>query len=291
MITGIRFADDAGDNELVLYPFAGIEPQILTVPGPETREVTQNKAGSDGARDTTKYHGGRAVSLELVLYQDDAEGTAAIEELLDEIAAYMHPGNRPYLYVTRDGWAQERRLLLRTDQWSPSYTGYESSQQQALQLQWKCPTGIWEGPPASQIINATSTDQSGIVFPISFPLSFGTTTASGAATISNPGKTYSDFKALLYGPCQAPKLINDATGEQIAFTSDLTLTAGQYVEIDTDAHTAYLLSDTSQSRLNTVDWSATSWWRLQRGDQSVRYVPSTVSGPAQAILTYRPAWL
>jgi hypothetical protein len=68
------------------------------------------------------------------------------------------------------------------------------------------------------------------------------------------------------------------------------LGAGEYVEIDTRARTADLMS-LSNSRLNLLDFAVTSWWRIEPGDNQIRYNPTISDAGSAAVITYRPAWL
>jgi hypothetical protein len=86
-------------------------------------------------------------------------------------------------------------------------------------------------------------------------------------------------------------LINETTDERIGFTSSLVLGAGDYVEIDTRAQTALLLSSPSADRVGYLDFANSTWWRLQPGDQQIRYAPLSGSAGTAAVITYRPAWL
>lgn len=286
MITAVRLVD--GARELTVWPRTDILPDSLDVSFPAIREVTESRVDDDGERDSTLLFGARAVALSAAL----TDATYEPANLIDQVKAFLHPRTRPYLYVTQDGWDQERRIKLRVDQFAEPYVGYVASQVRAVQLQWKAPDGIWEA--ADQItvtVNADVTGTDGVTFPISFPLSWPTTMAAGATTLSNLGGIPSHFAAKLYGPCTGPSLINETTGEQITFTDALSLAAGEYVEVDTRERTAYLLSLTSQSRLNYLDFDVTSWWRAEPGDQDVRYSPSSASAGSVAVITYRPAWL
>jgi hypothetical protein len=286
VITAVRLVD--GTRELVLHPRVDVLPDSLDVSFPAIREVTEPRVDDDGERDTTLLFGARAVALSAALTDD----TYTPANLLDQVKAFLHPRTRPYLYVTDDGWGQERRILLRVDQFSEPYVGYAASQVRVVQLQWKAPDGIWEdAAETTETVNADIATSDGITFPVTFPVAFATTTATGAAQVANFGAVPSHFVAQLYGPCTAPELVNETTGERIAFTSDLSLAAGDYVEIDTRDRTAYFNSDIGQSRLRYIDWDVTSWWRVEPGDQTVRYAPSAASAGAVAVITYRPAWL
>lgn len=286
MITAVRLVD--GARELVLWPRTDILPSSLDVGFPAIRDVTEGRVDDDGERDSTLLFGARAVSLEAAFTDD----TYAPADLLDQVKQFLHPRTRPYLYVTQDGWQQERRIRLRVDQFSEPYEGYAASQVRAVQLQWRAPDGIWEAADLStETIAADVTGTDGIAFPIVFPLAWPTTQATGASQLSSLGGIPAHFVARLYGPCTAPRLLNETTGEEITFTGALTLAAGEYVEIDTRERTAYLNSLATQSRLGLLDFEVTSWWRIEPGDQAVRYVPESSSPGSVAEIDYRPAWL
>lgn len=287
MKTSVRIVD--GDRIFVVHPSTNILPQALQVGSPSVREVTESRTDDDGERDSTELFGSRAVSLNIVVLKDDVE----CERVLDQLKMFLHPRSRPYLYVVDDGWAQERRIKLRVDQWSEPYEGYVASQAREVQLQWKAPDGVWEAADAAEetIAADIATDAGGMSFPTSFPMSFAPTMAVGSTTVTNFGVIPSHFVVRLYGPCTAPTLVNETTGEQLAFTSSLSLAAGQYVEVDTREQTATAQSDASVTRLNYVDFATTSWWQLQPGDNAIRYAPKDADAGAQAVITYRPAWL
>lgn len=291
MITRARLID--GQREMALYPRDGVEPQSLTVGFPDVREVSEPRTDDDGVRDSTQLFGARAVALEMVMYEDPA----AIAVTIDELKTFLHPRLRPYLYITDDGWPiGERRIRLRADQLSEPYTGYVSSVQRQVQTQWKAPDGVWEAVDlVSVTINADVEDAGGLSFPITFPIAWTATQATGASVVTNLGGIPSHFVARLYGPCSGPELTNDTTGETIKFTGGddgLTIAAGDYVEIDTRERTAYLLSMTDASRLSDLDYTVTSWWRLEPGDNQIRYHPADGAGPGSAaVIDYRPAWL
>lgn len=290
MITGARLVD--GQRELAIYPRDGIAPQSLTVGFPDVREVAEFRADDDGVRDSTQLFGSRSVALEIVVY----EYPTVITEILDEIKGFFHPRLRPYLHINDDGWGGERRIRVRADQFSEPYSGYASRMHRNVQVQWKAPDGIWESADLTSVtINADVQGADGLRFPIAFPIAWAATQASGAGVITNLGGVPSHFVARLYGPCSGPELTNDTTGETIRFTggdNGLTIAAGDYVEIDTRERTAYLLSLTDASRLSYLDYTVTSWWRLEPGENSIRYHPADGAGAGSAaVVDYRPAWL
>lgn len=284
-LTSVKIVN--GSHEMVLLPrmSEGVRLTGIDVPYPGVREVSEPRADDDGEDDTTALFGARAASVDLLV----SKNPRAVE---DELSKYMHPRLRPYLVVEDDEWSAARRLRLRADQYASPLTVDLPQSFRRIQAQWKVPDGVWEAAEQSEETVAAdiSTDSSGMSFPLSFPLAFDTTQATGATLITNPGGIPAHFTARLYGPCTGPRLINETTGEQLRFKTALSLAAGQYVEVSTRDRSANLLS-TGNSRLTFVDFEATSWWRLEPGQNEIRYAPSDADAGAQAVILYRPAWL
>lgn len=284
--TSVTLVD--GSTSMVLLPRQDDSVWLgaLDVPSPGMREVSEPRADDDGEDDTTSKHGSRGATVELLV----GANPRAIE---DELAAFLQPDARPYLVVEDDEWTLARRLRLRVDQWSAPLTADLPSNIRKIQAQWKCPDGIWEAAEEVLVpdLSADIPSHIGLTFPVTFPATFAGTLATGAYTVNNPGTRPAWFTVRMYGPCTAPSLVNETTGEEITFTSSLVLGAGDYVDVNVRDRSAYLLSDTSQSLLGYVDFAATTWWRLARGDQSLRYAPASASAGAVAQIIYRPAWL
>ncbi len=282
-VTSARLVE--GSEQLLLYPRDGLVVMSVSAASPVVRGVTESRADDDGELDTTTRFGARAVAVELMAIETPAG-------FVEELSAWMHPGRRPHLEVEDDEWAQTRRILLRSDQWGGPIDANDAPYIRRIPAQWRAPDGVWEASEQTTLtVSADVPSSVGLSAPVSAPISLTATLASGSLQVTNLGGSPSHFTALLYGPCSAPTLINDLTGERIAFTSDLTLAAGEYVEIDTRAKTARLLSSVTASRLSYIDFSTNSWWQIQRGIQQIRYAATDPTAGSQAVITYRPVWL
>lgn len=286
MLTSVKLVN--GDREMILLPRQddGIFLQAISAPMPEVREVTEPRTDDDGIRDTTSLFGARACSIELLV----TESVRAVE---DELTRYLHPRVRPYLVVTDDGWMQARRLCLRVSQFdAPLGLDLARIDARRITVGWQVPDGIWEAvDPITETVLGDLPADTGRTYPKTYEWAYPTTTAVGSTIVTSLGSVPAHFVAKLYGPCSGPVLINETTGERIAFTTQLVLAAGEYVEIDTRARTANLLGNTSATRLTSVDFTQTSWWRLEPGEQQIRYAPLAGSSGTAAIITYHPAWL
>jgi hypothetical protein len=284
MLTRVELV--AGDRVMLLRPRDGIGTVELDWGFPEVRAQVQNRTDNDGSIDTTEYFGASAVSMTLKLYRP---GTT--RAIIDELNSFRHPALRPYLVVDDDEWSQPRRIMLRADQQAAPIAAGQGALRQ-VQVGWKAPDGVWEtNDLVEELVTADVSGTTGRSYPRVHPWSYTTSMASGATTVTNLGGTPSHFHARLYGPCSAPSLINLTTGQQLTFTSGLVLSAGEYVEISTRDQTAYLLSISSASRLTLLNFDLSNWWRIEPGEQQVRYAPDDVAAGAAAVITYRPAWL
>lgn len=282
MLTSLKLVD--GSHELVLMPRDGLKVQGLDVPLAEVREVTEPRTDDDGEHDTTALFGATSCTLELFVEKDP-------EQFRAELDQFLHPRSRPYLVAADDEWAQERRLQLRVAQRTAPRTVELPYTMRRIQVQWRVPNGVWEAATESQVvISADVPATTGRSYPKEYPWSYAATMSVGASMVTGDGLLPVHFVARLYGPCEGPRLVNETTGAAIVFTSDLVLSAGEYVEISTRDRTACLLSVSQQSRLNYIDWESTTWWQITPGDQLVRYAPVTASAGAAAEITYRPIW-
>lgn len=285
MLTQIKLVD--GAYEMLLRPRTGVAHSSLEKGYPTVREVTTDRTDDDGTTDTTDKHGAAAVSLKLVLYQ---HGTT--RAIIDELSSFSSPSQRPYLYVSDDEWTQDRRIMLRPDQFSQPIEAGRGALRD-VQASWKAPTGLWEAVTETTVSILADTGASGgRTYPRTYPRTYTATTSTSRAEVINPGTVPCHWIARFYGPCTAPALRNELTGQRLQFAPTLVLGAGEYVEVDSAERTALFESDPDQDRVGDIQFESNSWWKLgHRGVQTIRYVPSSASPGAKAEFRFRPKWL
>lgn len=287
-VTKIRLFDDA--RELILggrdnTRRGEIYIHTLDAGSPAVRAVTEDRTGANGVYDTTTLYGGRTVAMTATIYSS---------ELLHELASYLSPRLRPNLGVTDPAvFNGERFLALRRDNFTPGEINNLSHLRRQLQLQWACPTGVWQATePVTFALNAQAEEISGRTYPLVFPRIYPAAAPIGTTIVDNPGTEPADQTVRMYGPCRAPRYTNDTTGETITFTTDLVLGLGDYVEVNTANHTAFLNSDPAASRAQFIDYALSTWWQIPPGTSSVHYHPlAEVDVGAGSVTTFRPAWL
>lgn len=285
MITSARLV--LGDREMHLVNRGDIARTEFDIPLPAAREDVSDRTMADGTDDHTAHHGSRAVSVSLRTLDGGVDAVVA------ELGHFLHPGLRPELCVTNSDWTQERRLILRGHQGTSPQAGSLYPFARDVQVQWVAPEGVWDALDSTLfVVGADEPVPDGLAFPAVYPVQWPSTKATGLVVHNNPGSTFSTFKARLYGPCRGPRLTNETTGQTIAFTDELVIPAGRYLEVDTATHTAFMLSDPDATRLDSLDFMASDWWRLVPGSNEIRYHPwAEVDPGCEAQITYRPAWL
>ena len=283
----VRLVD--GEREFLLHraewPREDVILTNLDAPAPAVRAATQDRTDADGTDDATTHHGARAVSVELTLLDDPMR-------LVDELNAFLHPRSRPYLIMDDEAWETPRRLRLRVDQFSAPLPR-ESHLFVTHQMQWQAPDGVWEAvDPFEFEVSAETTEQVGRIYPFVLPRTYPGAQPTGRVELFNPGSAPSDYKVRLYGPCNGPRFTDDESGATIAFTEELSLQVGEYVEVDTRDRTVFAMSDPDASRLGYLDFELSSWWQLQPGQNVLRYNPlSGVDVGCAAAGAFRPRWL
>jgi hypothetical protein len=293
-VTAITLTDPVSGLSLPIMPADGVAAQILDVAAP-ARAVTEDRVAAHGTYDTTRYLADAAVSLSLLLF---AGVTQTPELFLDSLGLLLRPAARPYLIVTNDQWAQQRQLTVR---YSTISKPLSDPTNWPVQIQWVAPNGAWEAAALqASVINAFQPTSVGISFNPVTGLSvtsagyvFPATTAPPPNLVISPGTTQSQWTASLYGPCTGPVFTNVTTGQSLIFSGALSLAAGQFVALDSQAQTAFLNNDPKAPVLSFLDFANPQfqWWQIQPGVNTVSYAPGTTGTGSLATLSFRPAWI
>ncbi len=94
----------------------------------------------------------------------------------------------------------------------------------------------------------------------------------------------------VYGPATAPRIEHDASGRVLDFPT-LTIDAGQFLRIDVAERTVRYNALASDSRYDDLDFDESEWFYIHPGTQRIRFEATSPTAPAQAVITWRDAWL
>jgi len=258
---------------------------------PEHREAVYERAGFSGSIDLTSLHGPRTISFDLRLFDTS---TRTKEQTLDILMAWSQAGRRLYVYARRDGWIEERRMLVRASTLSCSSTRM-SALMFTTSLSFICPSGEMESAEVTEtIINAAAGTGGGIG--LSFPISWSSTgiffepaegqAGSNSGYITNYGNTMTPVYMVLSGRCDNPTIYNRTTGKQLTFKG-LKLTSTESLVIDTE--TGAVVAG-SASYYSKIDWTYSSWWGLAPGENKIELAASNTDENCKLTITSRSRW-
>lgn len=288
MLTSMYLYDPVSEDTLVLWPGRlndlGIYVKSLDFGFPEIRENTQANPGADGVTDYTTLIGARAVSVEIQL---NAESPASAE---DELARWLAPRLRPQLFFTFEG-TPEKYFNLRASNMSRALSMENLRSRTGVKLlQWVCPDGVAYATDATIATITGYSDSDGLVFPITFPITFDLAAATNTITI-NTGSNYTTYPIFrIYGGVSNPVITNSTTGRTVTYSDDIDST--KYVEIDIRANTATevdISSGTTHNVLTSV--SEMDWWLLEPGDNDIVFTYDYIDLDARVDILYQTAYL
>lgn len=251
--------------------------------GPAPRTSLTDRAGEHGSFDGPAFLQSRLLTLEGVAIAPTYAAALRARDIVASVCGDPSLGLSA-LVVTKPGRPTMRMLVRRSD-WTK--TGAESP----LILRWSM---ILVAPDprryadtlSSQSIGLPVSGTGGLVFPLVFPLTFGTGLSGGNMALTSGGTiaTWPTWSVL--GPVTGPVITNVDTGEKLEFDTTFTVPAGQTMVIDTDAKTVLLQGINRRDRLFVAQW-----FDLPPGTTNIRFGSASGSDPA-ALLTaqWRDAW-
>lgn len=138
----------------------------------------------------------------------------------------------------------------------------------------------------SPVVGLPSPGIGGLVFPLTFPLTFGTPGIAGSTTVTNTGEVPTWPTYTITGPVTGP--IITTGGAVLRFRGDFDLALGQTAVIDTDTRSVLINGVARRDTLNLTEWvplKAGVPTVVQFGGQGV-YDPA-----AGLVVSFRPAFI
>lgn len=268
----------------------GFLASTLDLGFPAVRSSRRPRTDVEGEIDTTRLFGARAVSITGTI-TPKPDGTLNRQEVEDRFLAFMRPDRSSYLVYRLELDGEERRLLVRPDQFGAPITHPSSVK---VAVGFRAPDGIQESAELEgETVDAVAADEPGISFPLVFPFSWPASTPAGTVIVTNRGNVRAWPVLRLYGPCSNPRIENATIGAALEFTAGggLELAAGDYLEVDTRERTIRLNGLAAQTRHNRLNFDDSEWWPLDPGDNLLRYFPEVFAPGALAEIDFRSAFL
>lgn len=292
-VTAIQFQEPTSGLVVPVMPVDGVSAAQIDASAP-ARAVVESRVGTRGGVDTTRNLDAGVLSLSMMLFPGLVSGRQP-EAFLDQMGPLLDPSLRPYLIVTNPAWPNgPRRVSLRYDSVAKPWNDPTNW---LVQFNFTAPDAVWEDQAVtSAVINAFIASSTGLTFDVgglvvtSAGIIMPSSSAPSPSQVVSPGATYSHWQAFLYGPCSGPRWANDTQGKTIEFLPSLTLSAGEYVALDSQQQTCLLNSDPGSDVTGYLNFSTTDWWMVGAGLNILRYYPSSADAGAQAALSFHGAY-
>lgn len=146
---------------------------------------------------------------------------------------------------------------------------------------------VYSGVEHSVVLGLPSTS-GGLTVPVTAPLTIPATVTAGRATIVNAGTAPVGLKLRIDGPATEPRVLLLTPAGTAIVRMWLTLTAGQWLDIDTAAKTVYLNGTASRRGQATGD--GIGWPILPNGTAELAFDSPVYDAAALLTAKWRDAW-
>jgi hypothetical protein len=129
---------------------------------------------------------------------------------------------------------------------------------------------------------------SGLMFPITFPITFTGVSNTGVLRINNPGNTQAPVWLRIDGPIPAGGWTVTHVGKKqsLTFATALALGAGEFVTVDMDRREVLAQGQAPRSGYVT----SRGWFSLDPGDNDIAFSAQNYSSTASLTVTTKPSW-
>ena len=277
----IRLEQD-GRPPLELTPENGWFLSRMDLGYPAIRPVSDDRPLASGTDDRTRFHSSKLVTLDLV-----ARGDRNVKQ--EELGSFLVPFRRSFLYYPA-GDGTERRILLRARERTSPWEGPPGKHR--IIAQFEAPNGTAETALQGEATAlAVPPAEPGFTFDLTFDIVFPLSSPVGATNVTTIGDALCPPVLRLFGPCVNPRIENvsepDEEGRAKRLQFNITLGAGQFLEVDVRERTVKLNGNPRQDRYSTLNFVESRWWTLQPGDNLIRYFPEVFGSDSRAEVLFR----
>lgn len=226
----------------------------LELPG--SRIKYQARPGRHGSYAGQELMSERIITLDLVLNPGaDRTGVAyaaLISQLRTATAVDESPDPEP-LTIRLSG--QKFMVNARVERRSLPADDRYNAQASLVSIQWTAPDPrLYSAGNSLSLTCGLPNSSGGLIFPLVFPLVFGTGSTGNSMTVTNSGTITTWPTFTIAGPVTGPIITNLTTGQILAFDPTFVVGAGQTLVIDPDARTVTLQGVNRRSSLFTANW-------------------------------------
>jgi hypothetical protein len=148
---------------------------------------------------------------------------------------------------------------------------------------------IYSQEQHSDSSSATAGAVFGAPWPLTWPVVWGGGSgASAIVNVENVGNIGTPPTLRVHGIIDNPEIRNETTGQSI-FIDNVSLAAGEYIDIDVATRTA--VSSVSGNIYSRVRFPGTTWWLLEPGANDIQLRGASTGAGVQVTVYWRDAWV
>lgn len=273
-----------GGDGLYLTNVAGMD-------GATVRAPIEARPQADGAIAFDHFRGARYITLEGYLRatsQGGSEDLATRTVLEDRLRAYTDSILRANgtLRFAPSG-QPKRRVTVRLIEQVQIRGGLLKEWQ--VQLVAHDPL-VYSDAESAQDTTGLQPGEGSLSLPFVLPFSVGDVASGGTATVVNAGTVPTPPTVRIYGQATSPAVTNLTTGETLSLIG-LSLSSGDYAEVDMAAETVTLNGDAGTSLVGSVDVPRSTFWRLEPGPNEIQLTATQFAAGAKATAVWRDGFI
>lgn len=268
---GIVFGGDPGPGG-ELWIVSNLEGWHSTA---STGEVTPRTGRHGGWRNRARY-APKGMTLHGSVLTPNGDAGALMDQLVAAI-----PLDVPEPLIVYGVTADDRRILVRQE--GTPATQIVSPYEAVFSIGLVAPDPLKYSAIEHALETGLPVSTGGLTVPHTVPFSVDSVSISGTVEVFNAGNAATAPRLIVYGPVDTPRITNVTTGQ--ALVANLVLAAGEYLDIDLEAHSA-MIGGTASRR----GFISGQWWELAPGNNTIAFNAPVYQADAAVQIIWRDAW-
>lgn len=215
---------------------------------PAIKTARTDKPAARGLFRGNEFRGGRVMTIEGTLAAPNVNALRAAQRAIAGICPDPH-AQYPLTVIDENGYGLYANVALDGEILTTPISAL--SVDFSLQLVAPDPRKFSSTPTTLTTLLASG-GSGGVMYPVTYPVSYGVPGAPGAVTLTNNGTAEADPLCVLTGPLTNPSLIRGDTGDTVTYNG--TLTATDTVVIDFGSGNVTLNGVNRRPLVTALNW-------------------------------------
>ncbi|MEV6326392.1 phage tail protein [Streptomyces sp. NPDC051909] len=169
----------------------------------------------------------------------------------------------------------------------PADQGFATQGSSRMSIQWLASDPRRYAVNEQSVSTGAPQPESGLTWPLAWPLDWGQATSTGDAVAENTGSAATHPVIVFRGPCSMPSITDRTSRRRLRYAIDLT--AGDQLTVDTANGTVTLNNTASRRHTAMADSSPEELFTLEPGRSELSFRPDSAAPEAVMTVHWRSA--